>query len=715
VNLSQIRRLLAGKHTRICLAYLVLASTYILVSGWFVAWRHPEDFDGLRLELLKGLAFVAITTGVLWELLRRAYGRGKLGTFGFKALVECMPDAVIVLRLPDCSIEYANPAAEHMFGYGLAELRSISTERLHVSPKHFRDFHELSAPAIAADGVYHGEFRMRRRDGSAFPTEHFVSTFATEDGAEFALSIIRDITERHEREAALRQSEERLRQIVESIREVLWITTPDRAVMEYVSPGYQKIWGRSPEPLYADPKAFLDTVHPEDRERIAAMVSQQPEGPLESEYRILRPDGEVVWIWDRAVPVRDEDGRVHRVVGVCDDITALKRAEVQLHQAQKLDALGKLAGGMAHDFNNLLTVILGSLDNVCASAAPLPDDNRRQVEAALKAAERAAELTRQLLAFSRAQALEPQLLEVNEMLDDLLRLASRTLPANIELVTELTPSLPDIRVDRTQLESAILNVIINARDAMPAEGRITLRTARRRLESPAADAILAASAGDYVSIEISDTGTGVDAAIRERIFEPFFTTKPMGKGTGLGLSSTFGFIQQSAGGIELDSAPGQGTRFCFLLPVATASQARAPEPRRSGLQGGDESAGRRVLLVDDDPDVRATVAAQLRSLGCEPVEAADARAALEYLERDAASLDLVMSDYAMPGGLNGRDLAREVKRRWPGLRFLLYTGFADEAGTKGTAGGEPPMLAKPFRTEELGRKLRELLAASRPD
>ena len=715
MELSRIRRFLSGKHTRICLAYLVIASIYIVLSGWFVAWRHPEDLDGLRLELLKGLVFVAVTTGLLWELLRRAYAHGKLGTLGFRALVECMPDAVIVLRKPERSIEYVNPAAEHLFGYGLAELRSISTEQLHVSPEHFREFHALSAPAIAADGVYHGEFRMRRRDGSEFPTEHFVSTFTTEDGAEFALSIVRDITERHEQEAALRQNEERLRQIVESIREVLWITTPDRSVMEYVSPGYEHIWGRSPERLYDDPMSFLDTVHPEDRERIAAMVSRAPEGRIESEYRILRPDGEVVWIWDRAVPIRDADGQVHRIVGVCDDITALKRAEAQLHHAQKLDALGKLAGGMAHDFNNLLTVILGSLDNVCASPTPLPGDARRQVEAALKAAERAAELTRQLLAFSRAQALEPQMVEVNQLVEDLMRLASRTLPASVKLVTELASSLPAIRVDRAQLESAILNVIINARDAMPAGGCITVRTAQRRVESPAIDAILAAAPGDYVSLEISDTGTGIDADIRRRIFEPFFTTKPAGKGTGLGLSSTVGFIQQSGGGIELDSTPGQGTRFRFLLPVDTARQVRGDEARRSVSHGGAELAGRRVLLVDDDPDVRATVAAQLSSLGCAPVEAADGRAALEHLERDAASLDLVMSDYAMPGGLSGRDLAREVIRRWPGLRFLLYSGFADETGTNKIAGAEVPMLVKPFRTEELGRKLRELLNASAPD
>lgn len=702
-------RFLARKHTKICIAYLLTASAYIVGSGWVVATTVAASTDVYWVELLKGLGFVLVTTILLWILLDRAYSTRMFGELTFKALVASLPDAVLVLRLPERIIVYANPAAERVFGFPVGGLAGSSTEKLHVSEEHFRNFHEAGAATLAADEPFCFEGEMRRRDGSTFPSEHIVSTFELDQQGAFAVSIIRDITERRQRDEALRDSEQRFRQIAENLREVFWISNPDRSAMEYISPAYEQIWGRPADSVYADPLAFLDSLHPDDRERVAGLLPLQAAGQYDTEYRIVRPDGEVAWIWDRAVPIADADGLVYRIVGVAEDVTKLKRAEAQLHQAQKIEAIGNLAGGVAHDFNNLLTVILGNLDALESAPGQLSAGQRAGVAAALKAAERAAGLTRQLLTFSRAQLLMPQPTAVNELIDGLMELVSRTLGEDIEVSLRLAADLPEIHVDPAQLETAILNIVLNARDAMPDGGRLTITTARRTLVRRDADAALPVGPGDYVAVEIADTGTGMLTAVHERIFEPFFTTKEVGKGTGLGLSTALGFIRQSGGGLSVSSEPGKGTTFRILLPVR---REESDESRGAGDAVPGEvrrPAAKRVLVVDDDATVRTTIAAQLHALGCVVIEAEEGQAALDVLEDEAPEIDLVMSDHVMPGRLSGLDLAREVAVRWPGLRFVLCSGHAEQTGPEGDeAGPNIAYLPKPFRAEDLARTLRQV-------
>jgi two-component system, cell cycle sensor histidine kinase and response regulator CckA len=708
---SPLVHFLRQKYTRICIIYLLAASGYIVVSGLIVAATVHYDPKVLMAETLKGLGFVAVTTVLLWLLLHRAYSSRKFGEATFRNLVDSQPDAVLVLRVPEREIVYANPAAEHMFGYPTTELLGERTENLHVSRQQFEAFHEQSSPVLAADRPFRTEWEMRRRDGSVFPVEIIVRVFEVGPDDAFAISIVRDISERRERDEVLRRSEARFRELAENLRQVFWISDPEKSIMEYVNPAYERVWGRPVESLYDAPLSFLDAVHPDDRARVAGEVPRQAEGGFDTEYRIVRPDGEVAWIWDRAVPVRDEEGRVYRVIGVAEDITELKRAEAQLHQAQKIDAIGNLAGGIAHDFNNLLTVVFGNLDAL-RSDRDLPEAGRnRLVDNALQAAEKAAGLTRQLLAFSRTQVLMPRRTEVNQLIIDLVQLISRTLREDIELKVTLDPGLPQIHVDSAQLETAILNLVLNARDAMPGGGTIEIRTSACDIDRRAGAAALPCAPGRYVAVEVTDDGLGMSAQVRERIFEPFYTTKEVGKGTGLGLSTTLGFVRQSDGGIEIDSEPGRGTRIRILLPIDGVAADDSGTGDVSSPRETPTPAPRRVLLVEDDAPVRATISAQLVAQGCEVMEAANVCDALAVLECEASAVDVIISDYAMPGGQNGLDLAREVARRWPAIGFVLCSGHAEDSRSLSEL-GLPGIrfLPKPFRPRDLADTLRKVLS-----
>lgn len=713
MTLSPLAHFFRRKYTRICLIYLVVAAGYIVASGLVVAATVPYDPAVLVVETLKGLGFVVVTTVLLWWLLHRTYSNRMFGEATFRNLVDSQPDAVLVLRLPTRAVVYVNPAAEHMFGYPASELLGASAEKLHVSRQKFEAFLEQGSPALAADRPFRTEWEMRRRDGSVFPSEIIVRVFEIGNDDAFAISIVRDISERRERDEVLRRSEARFRQLAESLRQVFWIANWDKSTIEYVNPAYERVWGRPVESIYDAPLSFLDAVHPDDRARVESLLPRQAEGDYDTEYRIVRPDGEVAWIWDRAVPVKDEEGHVYRVIGVAEDITALKGAEAQLHQAQKIDAIGNLAGGIAHDFNNLLTVVLGNLD-VLGSEKDLPEAARkRYLDMTLQAAEKAAGLTRQLLAFSRTQVLMPRPTEVNQLVRDLVQLISRSLGEDVELKLFLEPGLPQVQVDSAQLETAILNVVLNARDAMPAGGKLEISTRTRDVHRRDETTVLPCAVGRYVVVEVTDSGSGMSAAVRERVFEPFYTTKEVGKGTGLGLSTAHGFVKQSKGGIEIDSEPGCGTRFRILLPINGAAE------DDSGT-GGEVSSSldtvmaappRCVLLVEDDVAVRATIAAHLVALDCEVSEAANVREALAILEREAPAIEMIISDYAMPGGQNGLDLAREVAGRWPGIGFVLCSGHAEDSRSLSEQGlSGIRFLPKPFRPRELADILREVFS-----
>jgi PAS domain S-box-containing protein len=398
--------------------------------------------------------------------------------------------------------------------------------------------------------------------------------------------------------------------------------------------------------------------------------------------------------------------------GILRDLTVQKREqlertklETQLHQAQKMEAIGNLTGGMAHDFNNMLGVIIGNIDLLRDLKTDDPDVDELTREA-LDAAFRGAELTRRLLAFARQQPLQPQRVEVNELVSGITRLLSRTLGEDVEISLHLSPELWPVAVDPAQLEASLTNLATNARDAMPDGGRLMVVTGNRCLDDDYAAQHSEVVPGGYVMIEVSDTGCGMTQEVVDRIFEPFFTTKSRDKGTGLGLSMVFGFIKQSGGHISVYSERGIGTTFRLFLPRMTEDASATAESSVVPLAHGR---GESVLVVEDNAALRRVVTRQLGELGYRVLAAENATAGLRLMEQQ--SIDLLLTDVVMPGGVNGRELARRARQRWPGIKVIFTSGFS-EARLNGEAGplsSFTPLLSKPYRREDLASAAREAL------
>jgi signal transduction histidine kinase len=386
-----------------------------------------------------------------------------------------------------------------------------------------------------------------------------------------------------------------------------------------------------------------------------------------------------------------------------------KVAEEALRQAQKMEAVGQLTGGIAHDFNNLLTVVVGNLD---IAERALANSNipkaQRNIASAFLGAQRAASLTHRLLAFSRRQPLQPQVVDLNALVAGMSDLFKRTLGESIRVETILAEDLWNTRADPNQLESALLNLVINARDAMPAGGRLTIRTANRTLDEDYAAAHAEVVPGDYVLVSVSDTGTGMPSEVLERAFEPFFTTKDIGQGTGLGLSMIYGFVRQSGGHVKIESEPGRGTEVKIYL---ARTLARAVPQAPNGQPAPRATSGETILVVEDDANVRAYSTESLRSLGYRVVEAQDAPTALKQLDAHP-DIRLLFTDVGLPG-LNGRELADEARLRRPGLPVLFTSGYTHDAVIMSGAQGEGvQLLTKPFTVEQLASRIRQAIECS---
>jgi PAS domain S-box-containing protein len=499
-------------------------------------------------------------------------------------------------------------------------------------------------------------------------------------------------------------SEARFRAIAENIREVFWMTNATKSVILYVSPAYETIWGRTCQSLREAPASWLDAVEADDRARVEAWVAGQREGSTEITYRIVRPDGTKRWIRDRSFPVRDDDGEITSFVGLADDVTALIRSEERLAQAQRLEALGKLAGGIAHDFNNMLSVIICHSDFLVNALEP--GELRKDAEVVREAAVRAADVTRQLLAFSHQQVMQPKVLDLGQVVVGMKRMLGRVLGEDIDLVLPEAPSACFIDADPGQIERVIMNLAVNARDAMPQGGRLTIDVAKLTIGPVPGPARAGLEAGPYVVLAVGDTGTGMDTETRKRIFEPFFTTKEKGKGTGLGLASVLGIVEQSGGAIRVESAPGKGATFSVYLPaVAGGADSRAMPTQPGAALRGTET----VLLAEDEPHVRATARSILRRCGYTVLEAQNAGEAILLCEQHGGPIDLLLTDIVMPY-MSGRKLAERLAPLRPDMKVLYVSGYAGElVEHHGVASGSVPFLQKPITPEALARKVREVL------
>ena len=522
-----------------------------------------------------------------------------------------------------------------------------------------------------------------------------------------ALASFFDITERKKAEDTLRATQARLRDVLASSTAVVYATklTAEGFVSSWVGENVTRLLGfEVQEALH--PKWWVSRLHPADRSRVLAEIPDLlTKGELALEYRFRAKNGTYRWIHDEARLMRDGTGLPLEVFGAWLDITERKRLEGQVQQAQKMEAVGRLAGGVAHDFNNLLTAILGSADLLLDSLKPgVPE--REEAEEIRKAGLRAADLTRQLLAFSRQQVIAPTVLNLNDVVANMDKLLRRLIGEDVELRAVLAPELSAVKADASQLDQLLLNLAVNARDAMPNGGQLTIETQNVELDEAYVQEHLSAQPGHYAMLAVTDTGTGMDAATQASIFEPFFTTKESGKGTGLGLATVYGIVKQSGGWIWVYSEPGRGTSFKVYLPrVTEAAALPAPTPAPSVSIRGSET----ILLLEDEEPVRHLIHKVLKANGYTVLVAANGRdaerAAAEHHER----IDLLLTDVVLPG-LNGRQVAERLVATRPGIRVLYLSGYTDDAIVHhGVLEPGVAFLQKPFTPVTLGRKVREVL------
>jgi len=506
----------------------------------------------------------------------------------------------------------------------------------------------------------------------------------------------------------LRISEERFRQLAENINEVFWITDPAQHQILYISPAYEKIWGRSCESLYQCPETWLEAIHPDDRARVqrAAVLNQTP-GAYDEEYRILRPDKTERWVHDRAFPIRNAAGEVYRIVGTAEDITEHRQLEAQFRHAQKMEAVGQLAGGVAHDFNNILAVIQMQSD-LMRFDDTLTVEQKESVDEITTAAGRATNLTRQLLLFSRHEKIQPQDLDLGESISNMTKMLRRILGEDILMHFKFASQPLLIHADPGMVDQVVMNLAINSRDAMPNGGDLFIETTTVELDELAARQSPRARPGSFVCLTMTDTGSGIPDEILPRIFEPFFTTKGVGKGTGLGLATVFGIVAQHHGWVDVFSEVGQGTTFRIFFPRLTGASSRQESVKsvlHSALQG-DEM----ILLVEDDAALRQAFKKALTQLGYQVVEAGDAADADALWNQYRDQIRLLLTDLVMPGRMNGKEFAQRLLAESSELKVIYMSGYSPDITLSDLHLGEGVcFLAKPFDTFTLAQTIRAAL------
>lgn len=618
-------------------------------------------------------------------------------------------DAVITMG-PSGIISDWNAQAEKMFGWSRAEALGQRMSAT-IFPERYRKQHDRGLKKFLETGVgpvfnKRIEISALRRDGIEFPVELAISPAKV--GEEWTFSaFIRDLTGRVEAERALHASERRLVQILEAVPLGI-LVSDDNGQIVFANADGQKTLGGGVVPntgvgrlaeVYKTYVAGTEQLYPTERMPLVRALRGEASAVDDME---LHHGDQVVSLSVKGAPIVDAEGKIVAAVVAFIDTTERKSLEAQVRQASKMEAVGQLAGGVAHDFNNLLTVIM-SYGSMLLDRLPPDDCNREDVQEIAAAADRAAALTRQLLAFSRKQVMQPQVIDINAVVVDVESMLRRIIGEDIELQTSLDPSVAPINADPGQLQQVLMNLVVNARDAMPAGGRLQISTSNSRLSVESAAGALRAVDGDYVVLTVSDTGTGMTTEVQRRLFDPFFTTKDQGRGTGLGLSTVYGIVKQSGGEIFVHSELGEGSSFNVYFPRLTAtSEHRMPVAKELEVRGGLET----VLLVEDDANVRSLATRVLTGYGYKVLVASGGVEALAIASDPSTLIDVVLTDVVMPG-INGRALLEQLVAFRPGVASLLMSGYTDdEVLRRGVMQGEAVFLQKPFTPEHLARKVR---------
>ncbi len=601
---------------------------------------------------------------------------------------------------------YANAAFAQMVGHENVESIVGRPWKDVYAPQDVERVEGEIRESMRKRGKWYGPMTIHRRDGSALPVEMAVTLLP--DGG--VVCVSRDMTAKREAENARAQAEAKYRMLVEQVAAISYIAELGiHGEWLYVSPQVETMFGFSAEEWLMDSRAWTQHVHPEDHKIVEAAEEVSKRGErFQAEYRVVRKDGRVIWVSDTAVVVAGSDA--HPLMeGIIVDITERKQLETQLQQARRMEAIGRLAGGIAHDFNNLLTIIKGYTE-LALNRPRISAELQADVERIEDASERAGTLVRQLLAFSRRQVLQPKLIDLNGIVLGLDKLLRRLMDEDIQMTTIPGKDVGTIKADPGQMEQVIMNLVVNARDAMPNGGRLTVETANMDLDAAYGSDHATVKPGSYVMLAVSDTGTGMSPETVAHIFEPFYTTKASGRGTGLGLSTVYGIVKQSGGYIWVYSEPGRGSSFKVYLPrVEQAPEALPAVKPSSGQEKGTET----ILLVEDQPQVRELARMALSEKGYTVLATSSPEDAESACARHGAEIHLLLTDLIMPG-ITGRELAKRLTARHPKMRVLYMSGYTFGITTQtgmqsGLLEDGVAFLQKPFTPSVLSEKVREVL------
>jgi two-component system cell cycle sensor histidine kinase/response regulator CckA len=618
--------------------------------------------------------------------------------------VQNSSDLVTVLA-PDGTITYASDSAERIVGYSPADL--VGTSLLeYVDSSHLEQVGRLLHTNGRSSVAGPIEFSLRRPDGSVVWLEAVGSNLLSDATIRGIVLNARDVSERKRADLALRESEERYRDLFDNATDLVCMAAPDGSLL-YVNKAWQQGTGYGDDEIGR--MQLLDIVHPDSRGYYTEVVVRVLRGErLDHVELVFMPKTGAPITVEGNVSCTFKDGVPSAVRGIYRDVTERKRVEEQLRRAERMQAAGKLAGGVAHEVNNMMTGVIGFSEFVLRSLEP-DDPRKADVEEVIKAGTRAADVTRQLLAFTRQQVLRPQLIQINAVVSDMEKMLRRSLGEDKLLELRLSPDAGEIRADRGQIEQVLINLVLNARDAMTGHGRVSIETAlavwgevyaqrHEGVEIPL---------GRYVLLAVSDNGCGMDPGVQERIFEPFFTTKPIGQGTGLGLSTVYGIVKQSGGYVWVYSEPGEGSVFKVYLPqarVASEPDEPATEPVAASGRGSET-----VLVIEDESVVRKLACRGLRDHGYNVVEASNGAQALRYIREHPQAVDLVISDVVMPE-VGGRELGQRLATLDPDLPILYMSGYTGEdVVQRGLLDPGAPFQQKPFTPAGLALKVRQML------
>ena len=657
--------------------------------------------EGGKVRWLRGLMIDITAQKLAGKALRESEER-------YRTLVEHSPYCIHEIDVAG-RLTSMNGAGLKMMGVDDVCLILESPYLDAVGPRDRARIAGLLAGALAGQA---SEFTFQGNNGLEFQSS-FVPITDAQGIVHRLMGLSIDITARNQAELELRESEERFRQLAENIQEVFWISDVAKNQILYISPAYEKVWGRTCAQLYQHPRSWLEAIYPEDRPRIQhAAETKQALGLYDETYRILRSDGEVRWIHDEAYPVTGPTGEVQRIVGTAEDITARVALEEQVRQSQKLQTIGTLAAGIAHDFNNILAAILVNAELALMDTAP-EHPARESLDGIKIASERAKGLVQQIMAFSSQQAMERHSLALGPLVLEVAKLLRATIPAGVRIDTSVAPDAPPVLADATQMHQILVNLCTNAWHALGDQlGCIEVNLQSVTLTAEAASRIAGLRPGRFACLSVRDNGKGMDAATLKRIFDPFFTTKGPGKGTGLGLSVVHGIVRGYQGAIQVVSQPGEGATFTLYFPAFVSAPASTVPGGTASSSSRDTS--RHILYVDDDESLLFAATRTLERLGHRVSAFVRPADAVKAFRDNPGQFDLAVTDMNMPE-VTGLAFAQELLKVRADLPIMLVSGnieeglrhAAREAGIRG-------ILCKPFKMDEISEAIHRLAAHIQP-